>query len=188
MQWQSQPLPILPPSLWPQYLPTPFVSLLYQFLSIGTARETDPRLRGRKNSARAQYTEALKEASCRSEATLESQVACLLCKSVLQTGNLCPYLITLWHGLDGGHFSSLPSFLLAIHQMTDLWICHIHPSISIHPSFSASILIFYISHMHKCTFCVHFLSSHPLVYPIFNLSIHLSISSSKHLIIPYGHT
>lgn len=119
-QWQSQPPPAFPPS-GPRICRS--LCLLTSVSEYWHCRR-DPGLVGRESSAGAQYSETLRE-------------RWLICAaSQLSTQGTRPCSITLWPGLDGGHFSSLPSFLLFIYQMTDLWIHHIHPSI--HPSIPPS--------------------------------------------------
>ena len=135
-------LPSLHPSLWPSYLTNPFVSLLHQFLSIGPASKTlDPRQGG------AQLEPAPPQA-------LEERW--LICSASQPSAQetLCPCLITLWPGLDGGHRPSLSSFLLFTRP-------------HIHPLFSPSINTHYASHVHKHTHTLHKSSSiRPLVHPI----------------------
>lgn len=153
-QWLSQPPPIFPPSLWPWYLPTPFVSLPHHFLSIGTASKTLDSW-----EARAQLvpnTQALEERWLVGSASWH-----------WAQGTPCPCLIVLSSGLGEGHSPSLPSFYSFIYPSIHLSVPPAKHSI---PPICTNVHTHFVYDFHP--------SIHPLVHSVLRLSIQLSISPS----------
>ena len=153
-------LPSHPPSLWPWYLPTPFVSLLHQFLSIGPASKTLDPWQGR-----AQLEPPLHRL-WRKGGLSALQASLLRRKLSLPHHSLAwvrwrPLSFPLF--LPSIHPSTHPSTLQSLYQHTLYLPCAQTYTNIIHPSISSS------SHQ----------SSHPTVHWFIHPNISKSLMSSE---------